>query len=301
MTDLVVTVTPNNAVLVDGSIKGEAVKFQVDTGSYATIFDGAVVKRFGVSDSGPGGTSIGVGGETQYIRAKIPGLKLGSSDIDMYFNVINNHFLAEPVYGLLGEDFLYSFDLDIDLHANRIGLFNYNPCRTEPIYWANNFSEADLSIRANKIYVMVEVNGTPTRAVFDTGAHRSLIAAAFARRLGVDSGSAGATKSPDVHGVDGHRVPAFNYRFAELKVGDEVVKNPVMLVADLSPRKHDFNSMYRIQESNFTDDGMILGVDFIRQHHIYIATKEQKMYFTWNGGSIFAPPAEEAAASASGK
>jgi hypothetical protein len=46
--------------------------------------------------------------------------------------------------------------------------------------------------------------------------------------------------------------------------------------------------MYHIQDSNQKDYDMLLGADFIKAHHIYIATRQGKMYFTYNGdGAIF--------------
>jgi hypothetical protein len=54
--------------------------------------------------------------------------------------------------------------------------------------------------------------------------------------------------------------------------------------------------MYRIQDSNQQGYDMLLGVDFIKAHHIYIATQKGKMYFTYNGdGSIFPRPKPPAA------
>jgi hypothetical protein len=84
----------------------------------------------------------------------------------------------------------------------------------------------------------------------------------------------------------------YRYRFSELGVGDEVVKNPFLFVSNLFQRKKDQNSMDRIQDSNWTDADLLLGSDFIRSHHLYVATDLGKIYFTWNGGSIFMPPKE---------
>ena len=311
--DLAVTVAPNNAVLANGSIKDEPVRFLVDTGAFATMFDSSVATHFGVSPSTREGRAYGAGGEFRFTTVRIPDLKIGNfNGADMYFDLASTHFLDEPIYAIFGEDFLGSFDLDLDLAAGKIGLFQYNPCPVEPVYWANNFSEADLSVQymnvksntielSNKIYVMVELNGTRTRAVLDTGAGRSVVTLSFARHLGINLDTPGVTKAYDAKGMDAHPVKNYQYRFSELKIGDEVVKNPTLLIADLLPRKFNGNSMDRVQDRNYEEEGMILGVDFIRQHHIYVSTKAQKMYFTWNGGSIFAAPAEDNGTSATAK
>ncbi len=71
-----------------------------------------------------------------------------------------------------------------------------------------------------------------------------------------------------------------------------MVKNPILRIVDMAPRKFEHDSMLRIQDKNPGEEAL-LGADFIRSHHIYIETNRQKMYFTWNGGSIFSPPKEE--------
>src|SRR5437016_4228206 len=62
--DLHVTVTPYNAVLVAGSIKGEGVQFQIDTGTNITIFDNAVISHFGLLNAGTQYKMTGIGGES---------------------------------------------------------------------------------------------------------------------------------------------------------------------------------------------------------------------------------------------
>ncbi|HEX4504879.1 MAG TPA: retropepsin-like aspartic protease, partial [Alphaproteobacteria bacterium] len=199
---------------------------------------------------------------------------------------------------LLGEDFLELFDLDIDLAKNTIGLFEHNSCSSEPVYWANAFSEADISVREHKIFVTLELDGKPFEAVFDTGASRTMVSTTVTKRMGIDENSPGVTKAGFSNGIDQHRIDVYKYRFSELHVGDEVVKNPVLNIANLAPIKKDYNSAKRIQESNDGTLQALLGADFVKTHHVYIATRSRKMYFTYNGGGIFSPPKDESAAAA---
>ncbi len=298
--DLAVTVTPHNAVLVAGKIKGEDVQFQIDTGSNITIFDNAVISRFGVLNAGQDYKMTGIGGQSyNNIRTKIPGLMLGGYNAgDLSLLVSSTHFLSDGVYALLGEDLLEMFDLDIDLAKSTIGLFEHNSCSSEPVYWANAFSEADISVRDHHIFVTLELDGKPFEAVFDTGASRSMISTTVTKRMGIDENAPGMTKAGYATGIDAHKIDVHKYRFSELHVGDEVVKNPVLNVANLAPIKKDYNSANRLQESNDNSLQALLGADFIKQHHIYIATRSRKMYFTYNGGGIFSPPKDESAATA---
>jgi predicted aspartyl protease len=296
--DLSVTVTPRNAILVAGSIKGEDVLFQIDTGASITMFDNAVFSRFGVLNAGDQYRMIGVGGESHgNVRTTIPGLKIGDyNGGDMRLLVSSTHFLSDGVYALIGEDLLELFDLEIDLAKNKITLFEHNSCSSEPIYWADSFSEADLSVRDHKLFITLELDGKPVEAALDTGASTSIISTAITKRMGIDENSPGMTKAGFSHGIDQHRVDVYKYRFSELKIGDEVIKNPLLNVANLAPVKHAFDSAARMQDDNLPDLQALLGADFVKTHHIYIATRNRKMYFTYNGGGIFSPPRDQTAA-----
>jgi len=290
---LPVTVTPTNQVLIDGSIKGQPAKFQVDTGATDTTFDVSVFSRFGIANSGRQMRGVGATGEVSAIATDVPDLTIGNFRItSIYQVVLEKHFLPDGVYALFGEDFFTAYDLDIDFGNGALNLMQYNSCNTEPIYWSDKFSEADINVSRNKILVHVEINGTPAVAIFDTGASASVISWALARRLGLDKDSPGMTVLGTVRGVDMHPMTAYGFRFSEIGVGDEVVKNPFLQIIDLSPVKYDTSSLARIQDSNVQGYDALLGEDFIKAHHIYIATRQGKMYFTYNGkGAIFpAPP-----------
>lgn len=81
----------------------------------------------------------------------------------------------------------------------------------------------------------------------------------------------------------------YGYRFSEIRVGDEVIKNPFLGIINLSPLKYDSASAIRIQDSNVQDYDVMLGADFIKAHHIYIETRQRKMYFTYSGDSAIFP------------
>ena len=298
--DLDVTVTPHNAILVAGSLNGQSTQYLVDTGSYSTLFDNSVVSRFGAVPTNDHIRSYGVGGQSKdNTRAQIPNFMLGNYNAgNGPFMVSGTHFLSDTVAAIIGEDLFDMFDVDFDLAHGKIGLFQYHACAAEPVYWSQSFSEADISVRDHQITVSLELNGTPFRAILDSGASRSIISSSFARRLGFSESSAGMAKTGVAGGIDQHKIDLYQYRFSELHVGDEVIKNPLLYVANLFPAKRDFNSAHKVQDSNLTDSDAILGADFIKTHHIYIATRGRKMYFTYNGGGIFSPPKDDATTAA---
>ena len=116
--------------------------------------------------------------------------------------------------------------------------------------------------------------------------------------MGLDQTSQGMEKAGFTRGIDLHRMEVYRYRFAELSVGDEVIKNPILNVVNLSPVAKDNREGHGIQDDNAEGSDGLLGADFIKTHHIYLAPKDRKMYFTYNGGGIFSPPKEDPATAA---
>ena len=72
-------------------------------------------------------------------------------------------------------------------------------------------------------------------------------------------------------------------------------------VANIAPIKADTRQLHGIHDDHEKDTDMMLGVDFIKNHHIYLAPRDRKMYFTYNGGGIFSPPKEDPAATTASK
>jgi len=40
---------------------------------------------------------------------------------------------------------------------------------------------------------------------------------------------------------------------------------------------------------------MLLGLDFLRAHRVYVAHSQGKLYFTYSGGPVFSAPSRAAA------
>ena len=276
---LPIEVTPGNRVAIKGSIKGEPVEFLLSTGIHRTLFDNAVVSKFGVPIGVAQAHMLGMGGQFEAYKSSIPDLMVGDlNGGDLMLWVSTTHFLPEGFYGLIGEDFLQNADLDIDLAHGKFDLFQHYDCKTEPVYWADKFSEAPALVRNEKIIVTVQINGVTARAVLDTGSSRTAVSWSLAHRLGLETDSPGMERDGIVRGIDMRKMDLYRYRFAELDVGDEVVKNPVLSVSNLG--------------GVWAETDVLLGADFIRSHHLFVAANQGKIYFTWNGGSIFVAPKE---------
>ena len=122
------------------------------------------------------------------------------------------------------------------------------------------------------------VNNARIVVAFDSGATRSYLSPAAARRLGIDLNGPQVSYGGMVTGADHRPTPSRIVPVDSFKVGGEEIQHTHLRVAELG----------------LPDVDMVLGADFFLSHHIYVANAQHRIYFTYNGGPVFdmtAPPA----------
>ena len=91
-------------------------------------------------------------------------------------------------------------------------------------------------------------------------------------------------------GTSGGLGPARSERyvgaFETFAIGDELIRNPNIAFANLEVSGAATGS--RLSASRELRD-MLLGVDFLRSHRVFVAHSQRKMYFTYVGGPVFSP------------
>jgi hypothetical protein len=60
-----------------------------------------------------------------------------------------------------------------------------------------------------------------------------------------------------------------------------------MEVADIFAKDKEVRTGSMIASSPEGQPQMLIGMDFFRAHHVYLARGQQKMYFTYVGGPVF--------------
>ena len=176
--------------------------------------------------------------------------------------------------GTLAMGSLTAVDIELDLRHDKINLFSSNHCDTDPVYWADTYAVAGMHRgKLNDLYFDMELEGKKLQSELGTTAADSMIWSAISRRLfGFDD------TSPNLD-------PSRPYRAMALTANGLRVTN-----AHIYVRK----STHCVKESNLRLDEegalgfgqcygaypLILGMSVLRDLRIYIATKENKMYFT---------------------
>lgn len=261
-------------------INGNDTRFALDTGAFFNTMSDATAASLGLSLRAlPFGFRIsGIGGTAtaQYTRVKAFGI-LGTTLENIDFIVGG----SDAGYGLLGANLLDFADLEIDMAHGKLTLFKVDGCHNQPLaYWATgtNYFMADLDPSNSKIdrrtFIDVTINGKKVRALLDSGAFATLLTRHAAEHVGIDLHAPDVKNGLAATGFGAKSLKTWIVPVDSFSVGTETIHHSQMQVID----------------GNLGDDrtGMLLGLDYLLAHHMFIANSQGKAYFTYNGGRVFA-------------
>ena len=265
----------NGHLLVTVQVNDTPATFILDTGAERTLMGEDVVRQLGVArDTWVASTVLGIGGYEERPNALPRSLRLGDVTLRRRTLAGDNSVTVGPlpltgvaghlIAGLLGRDFLSPFDLDIDLPNKRLTLYDVKDCTTGFLPWTTRYAAIPAATPVGAALVIeVAIDGHPLRALIDTGASASLIAAPGMVRLGLtpallahDPGGAGSGVGP---------APVFmhRHRFTDLRVGPDITSDPTLWVA-------------RVHVIPIVD--MLLGADWLRTRHVWLSFSTRQVF-----------------------
>lgn len=267
-------------VTVAVTINGAPARMLIDTGAPFSMITPAAAARVGAPVTQTdipqlmGGLSNGLSLAT-IATARTFGFA-GAAVRNAEFYVWPRGF-DEKIDGIVGQNLLSGVDVEFDLANGMVRLIQPDDCGATPLaYWAadpNSVVAVPFDSgppRAHRVDLSARLNGAPVKARLDTGAYRSMLTLAAARRLGVDP-----SKSPPEGRAFGvNRDAGFVFwraHFNDFALGGEAVKGFSLMVAD----------------TDGDDIDLLLGVDFLKSHRVLISNSQHRLYFTYQGGPIF--------------
>ena len=276
--ELPVTVERGGAV-VKAKLNGADTRLTVDTGAFFSMLNPSAVTKFGLR-TGPLPSSLTVGGMTGAADVRLTTVRdfevLGPVMHHVDF-LVGEHDMG-GADGLLGQNLLAVLDTEFDFANGAIRLLQPVGCGDAPLaYWdtdAHAYGEMAIDPIGppdSKIVGSVTINGVKLRAVFDTGAHRSVLSLRGARRAGVKTTDPGVTPGGVWGGIGRGLMQTWIAPFSVVDIGGEQIKNTRLRVADIE----------------LPDSDMVIGADFFLSHRIYVSKSQRKLYFTYNGGPVF--------------
>jgi predicted aspartyl protease/tetratricopeptide (TPR) repeat protein len=264
-----------NLPTIEGSINGKKVGVLLDTGAFASSITKDAAERFDLITRNTGDWATGFGGESRVLAARVQELRVGDASVrNIQVRVIGER----PMRGvdfILGDDFFRTLDMELDYAKSMVRLFQPQDCGNAVLaYWDANAQQVPMR-NENKVVIPVELNGREADALIDTGASHSVVSSELAEKAGLTPQSPGVTSGSCSTGIGAGVVHSWVGRFSSLAISGEKIRDPMLIFSD-----------YAIDMGRRAPD-LILGTDFLRAHHVYLARSQKKMYFTYAGGLVF--------------
>ena len=279
--------------VIAASINGTEARFMIDTGSFFDLISPAAAAQFKLplSAAPPYAYVNGVGGGfiPQIATAKTFAVA-GVTAHDAQFLVGNND-LGGGIAGLLGQNLFRIMDMEYDFANGVLRFAKPEHCGDEDLaYWATTQPVAVVDLhwtseRQPHLLARASVNGHDIEVLFDSGSGRTILSLRAAKRAGITPDSPGVVLAGITTGMGKNEVKVWSAPIDKFEIGGETIEHTRVLIGDLGlPRELGAD--------------MLLGADFFLAHHIYVAYGQSKLYFTYNGGPVFALNASAAPAHA---
>jgi len=261
--------------LVPLTVDGHPASFILDTGAQRSLVTSDAAGRLGlVRDEWVATTMRGVGGVERNRNADPRSLELGGAalrrrtmahDNTLAVGTIPRDMIAgRRIDGLLGRDLLSVFDLDLDVPARRLALYQVEGCAGRFLPWTVGYSAVPVRNPAESALVVpVELDGHPLQALLDTGAGSTLLAAPGIAKLGLEPVDFTSDTASAISGLGPRTVAARRHRFARLRVGSETVRQPWIWVAPIR--------LYPITD-------MLLGADWLTARRVWISYATRQIF-----------------------
>lgn len=199
---------------------------------------------------------------------------------------------------IIGNRFFEDHEVEFDLSRQRVRLFKSEDCAGLPLaYWDRTASAVPIKV-AKWTTLKVFLNGKPMVAMLDSGAATTVIDTSVMARIGAESQLGTANLGRCLRGFGKQAVQSQIGEFDTFAIGDELVRHPKIYFADLRkdvPR--DRVLFWEIPVYDMPE--MILGADFLHAHRVLVSQPQEKLFFTYEGGTVFpivaAPPCSQQA------
>jgi len=276
--ELPVKMVGTRAVATVG-INGVQVPLVVDSGAFFSFLTESAAAQLNLRLH-PLPLGLNVMGLTGRVKARattVDFLELLKGQVQDVEFVVGGNEDVPGTMGLLGRNLLGFTDTEYDLAHGMIRfVFPKGDCDdTDMAYWAAGQPVVELALRRDHrertpaIQAIIEVNGRKTMALFDTGASTALSLSA-AHRAGVKDSD--MTPNGKIAGAGTRTADAWIAPVDKVDFGGEAINHNKLEVADF----------------DMGDTEMLVGIDFFLSHRIYVSKRQSRMYFTYNGGPVFA-------------
>jgi hypothetical protein len=270
----------NGEILVDVAIDGTAAKFRLGTHSAFTQISRSMAQRLHLPIRSGGALNATSQGTVWLDSAIVSAFEIGGKVASTTsFQVIDEggDGTTDESAGVVGQNYLSNFDVELDPALNRVNLFTPIACPADAAYWANEHFELPVAMDGNRRpRVRVTLDGKAFFAFLDTGRLHSTIDFAVAK-LNLDMPADIDAPQP-TRKIGGVQPPNPIFTFKELVFGPITIRHPQIELQRYRPLATP-NGIPR--RSSASDDApVIIGMDIIGKFHSMISVQNGMLYFT---------------------
>ena len=261
-------------ILVPVTINGMTVQFLLDTGAERTVVGLAAADRLHIARDEWVSTDIqGAGGRDRRRLGRPASITLGNlalrrrtvaADNSVVIGPIAEALDGTPIAGLLGQDFLSPYDLDLDLAANTLTLYDVEGCSGRFLPWHAPY-QAVAAWRPvhNILAVPLRIGSADLEALLDTGALRSVVTLPGMVQLGLAAGG-----NDTVRGFGPDSVAARIQDFTDVQVGPLPAGKFAMVISPIRTLR---------------SIGALLGADWLSGRHVWISWATDQIFIASPG------------------
>jgi hypothetical protein len=262
----------------------------LNMGSGMPMIGPAAVEAFHLK-TGPVPKESFINGNRVQAQAKADSLRIGNAEFAGWTLLVVpgparplQGFKGRPMAGAFTSAFFNAVDVELDIGARKMNLFKQVSCKGAQVYWGGEASSANLySDAGGLLFFPLELDGKRVETALNTQDRASGISERVARDFyGFGIGSPGVA-SESRRGPDGSLHTVGVKPMALTGRGLDIPALPITIEPERAKR---------CAPTTNRDSGgigyqgcvgvvpLVLGTDVLAQLHLYIASKEQKIYFT---------------------
>jgi predicted aspartyl protease len=274
--------------MVTAMVNEKPVALLVDTGGGLSSLTKRAVRELNLQTAESRIQMRNIAGRSENLEARLPSIVLGGLRLEgPYFMVLpgpeDGGSDIETFGGLLGSEMLRNVDFDFDFAFKKVNLISQDHCAGNVVYWPSaTVAVVPFTFSAyGHITFRMELDGRRVNAMLDTGASNTILNLDIARRtFRVDVNAADVEKVGEIgRGQTG----VYRKRFKTISFEGVTVTNPVItmypdLMGGSGLGEQRTGSLIRDARGGLPD--MILGMNVMSEMHVYIASKERKLYIT---------------------
>jgi predicted aspartyl protease len=251
------------------TIGNQTVHLLVDTGAVVSVLSRSTATALGLSPATSRMMIMMYGGQTSNQFVIADHVTFGNFATGrMGFFVMPDESFPTGVSGLIGPDIMRNYDVEFDFANSVLNVLSQNHCPNQVVYWTHGlYARLPFTLdNGAHIKLSVQLDGKEIDAGIDTGAQETVGSLEdILDDLNIDEKDPALKPFPK----EAHRPQAMRYPFKTLAFDGIVVKNPDIVL---------YSNKITHMRRGFRE--LIVGMNVLRELHLYVAYGELALYVT---------------------